>query len=103
MHRLLTKLLCALILFASLDRVPDPPVVKPNRDKASAVCARSPLVTKCFPDRDPVFAVQTAFSSLTSATLILDSCELISWNPSFPPYLKIWRASDTSPPPFRTL
>jgi hypothetical protein len=98
MHRFVSGLLCALILFASLDRVPDPPVVKPNRDKASVVCAYSPLATKCFPDRDPVFAVQTAFSSFTSPTLILHSRELISRNPSFPPYLKIWRASDSSPP-----
>ena len=34
-------LLCALILIASVDRVPDPPVVKPHQDKAATLCFSS--------------------------------------------------------------
>lgn len=31
-------LLCVLIVIASVDRVPDPPVVKPHHDRAAALC-----------------------------------------------------------------
>jgi hypothetical protein len=35
---LLAYLLCVLIVFASVDRVPDPPVLKPHHDKAAKLC-----------------------------------------------------------------
>ena len=35
---LLAYLLCALIVIASIDRVPDPPFVKPHHDKAAKLC-----------------------------------------------------------------
>ena len=35
---LLANLLCVLIVIASVDRVPDPPVVKPHHDKAAKLC-----------------------------------------------------------------
>ncbi len=38
MQRLLSYLLCLFLLVASLDRVPDPPVVQPHPDKAAAFC-----------------------------------------------------------------
>ena len=37
-QRLLAYLLCVLIVIASVDRVPDPPVVKPHHDRAAVVC-----------------------------------------------------------------
>jgi hypothetical protein len=35
---LLANLLCVLIVIASVDRVPDPPVLKPHHDKAAKLC-----------------------------------------------------------------
>jgi hypothetical protein len=41
-RQLLGWLLCILILSAALDKVPDPPVIKPHRDKSGTVCLISP-------------------------------------------------------------
>lgn len=41
-QRFLGCLLCALLISAALDSVPDPPVVKPRREKIVSVCLTSP-------------------------------------------------------------
>src|ERR1700704_2135656 len=91
---LLAYLLCALIMIASVDRVPDPPSVKPHHDKAAKLCFGGQHQSA--PDKDIVFE-QTLLYTAPQASLV-------AWivpgeggpRPPFPVCLH--QACDSSPP-----
>jgi hypothetical protein len=49
----LAYLLCVLIVIAAVDRVPDPPFLKPHHDKAATLCFGGHYQPDS--DRDPAF------------------------------------------------
>ncbi len=91
---LLAYLLCALIVIASVDRVPDPPSVKPHHDKAAKLCFGGQHQSA--PDNDLVFE-QTVLCTSPPASLI-------AWivpgesRPEPPFALCLRQAGDSSPP-----
>jgi hypothetical protein len=93
---LLAYLLCALIVIASVDRVPDPPFVKPHHDKVAKLCfdgAHQPA-----PDGDLVFEPALFHAS--------PETRVFAWGISYddgpqPPSATYFRqACDSSPPRF---
>jgi hypothetical protein len=91
---LLAYLLCVLIVVASVDRVPDPPVLKPHHDRAAKLCLGGQHPPA--PGRNFI-AEQTAFHS-TVVTLVF------AWEipaepaPQLLPAIFRHHASDSSPP-----
>lgn len=91
---LLAYLLCALIVIASVDRVPDPPFVKPHHDKAAKLCFGGQHQSA--PDRDLLFK-QTLLDESPPAAAF-------AWNfpyesrPQLPLAACLHQACDSSPP-----
>ena len=93
-QRLLAYLLCVLIVIASFDRVPDPPVVKPHHDRAAALC---------FGGQHHVTPDHNLFVQSTSLHwAFLEPA--FSWDilgeftPKLPTATFLYHASDSSPP-----
>jgi hypothetical protein len=90
----LAYLLCVLIVIAAVDRVPDPPFVKPHPDKAAKLCCGGHF--QFASDRDLVFE-QTLLHALPQAPVFVWSvpCENRP-QPLFAACLR--QACDSSPP-----
>jgi hypothetical protein len=91
---LLAYLLCVLIVVASVDRVPDPPVVKPHHDRAAKLCFGGQH--QLTPDHNPIVE-QTL---LHSVFLLPGFAWDIPCESTLQPRPAVFRfhASDTSPP-----
>ena len=91
---LLAYLLCVLIVVASVDRVPDPPVVKPHHDRAAKLCIGGQQ--HLAPDHNPI-----AEQTLLHPVFLLPG---FTWDipgestPRPRPAVFRFHASDTSPP-----
>jgi hypothetical protein len=93
-QRILGCFLCILILVAAIDRVPDPPVLKPHLDNASALYLdaaqpfsphqASVVAAQLFELRQPLRLHEVAL--LQDAQLVLS------------PYTDLQHAADSSPP-----
>jgi hypothetical protein len=91
---LLAYLLCVLIVVASVDRVPDPPVVKPHHDRAAKLCFGGQH--QLAPDHNPIVE-QTLLHPLFLLTGL--AWDIPSeFTPQPRPVLFRFHASDTSPP-----
>lgn len=93
-----TKLLCILLLSATLDKTPDPPVVKPDRTKATAMCADAPHAASYSAKHQPMPTLQAVFSSLACLMPVFESSAILSPDLPCSKRFEIWRASDSSPP-----
>jgi hypothetical protein len=91
LQRFLAFLLCAALISAALDNVPDPPVIKPHRDKIASVYLMSPHLLA---DRG---TQERAVTPPAAARRVeLGSCLDNQRAVPVPPLLK--QASDSSPP-----
>ena len=91
---LLAYLLCVLIVVASVDRVPDPPVVKPHHDRAAKLCIGGPH--QLAPDHNPLVERILLHPVFLLPGFAWDiSCES---TPQPRPAVFRFHASDTSPP-----
>jgi len=91
---LLAYLLCTLIVIASVDRVPDPPSVKPHHDKVAKLCFGGQHQST--PDRDLVFE-QTFLDTSSQAPVF--AWTITSENrPQLPLAACLRQACDSSPP-----
>ena len=91
---LLAYLLCALIVIASVDRVPDPPFVKPHHDKAAKLCFGGQHQSA--PDTDLVFK-QTLLDASPPAPIFAWSVPCKN-RPQLPLATCLRQACDSSPP-----
>lgn len=91
---LLAYLLCVLIVVASVDRVPDPPVVKPHHDTAAKLCFGGQH--QFAPDHNPILEQTLLYPLFLLPGFAWD----IPCKPSPQPRFAVFRfhASDTSPP-----
>jgi hypothetical protein len=100
MHSLVIRLLCVLLLTAALDRVPDPPSVKPKNDNASVVSSQRPLaLTNC-----GNLAHQQTWSAASQKSLLTSKSRWVAFlvllNPRTACALRLdgCHAADSSPP-----
>jgi hypothetical protein len=90
-QRFLGWLLCALVLSAALDNIPDPPVIKPHRDKAASACLINPQqAADCSFNR-------AAFRPAAPVLRFEGGCDFKTKRP-LPAEPLLIQASDSSPP-----
>lgn len=96
---LLAYLLCVLIVVASVDRVPDPPVVKPHHDSVAKLCfgGQHQLAS----DHNPIVEQTVLYPLFLLPGLAWD----VPYESTPQPRSAVFRfhASDTSPPVFNGL
>jgi hypothetical protein len=93
-RRLLSFVLCLLILVSSVDRVPDPPSIKPQRGGAVSLAVdshQSPIV-----DQDRGLGLVSL--AVTGEPHFVDWSLLFAAKPLFRSPIYLRRASDSSPP-----
>jgi hypothetical protein len=91
---LLAYLLCVLIVIASVDRVPDPPVVKPHHDRAAKLCFGDQH--QAAPDRNLIVQQTLLHPVFLLPAFAWDiPCES---RPRLRPAIFVHQASDSSPP-----
>lgn len=92
-QRFLGLLLCLFTFMAAIDRVPDPPVVKPHRDKAAVCLTAAHHISdhNCQPE-------QVQFSSSSQTRWSVVRYWLFQSKPQLPVAPDLTQASDSSPP-----
>ena len=87
-------LLCVLIVIASVDRVPDPPVVKPHHDRAAVLCfGGQHHVT---PDHNLFVQSTSLHWAFLEPAFTWDTPG--QFTPKLPTATFLYHASDSSPP-----
>jgi len=86
-----------VILSACLDRVPDPPVLKPKRDRFFAACLQAPQAAAFFSHQAPQASVP-AVGNCVPVFAISAPFKMRSVDPPRATSKDRWRASDPSPP-----
>jgi hypothetical protein len=92
--RILTCLLCLIVVGATLDSLPDPPAVKPSSIQKNSVSrlTHSPVTsTTKFKSDWFSCSLQLHINFIPTTTQVLES-------PSFPSAPFVFHAADTSPP-----
>jgi hypothetical protein len=98
MQWFLARLLCVLVLSAALDRVPDPPVLKPERNTSLAVCANVSQALAGFSQQ------QSHYPAVPWSCIIVPPVSSSASSKTLPHYslwattMDLWRASGISPP-----
>jgi hypothetical protein len=94
-QRLLGWLLCAFVLSAALDNVPDPPVIKPHHNRAASVCLTGPHHVANH-ERD----LDRGLASAPTPLRRFDQSRRSESKPLLPLAPLLSQASDSSPPHF---
>jgi hypothetical protein len=83
-------ILGALLMIATLDKIPDPPAAKPNHTELSASCLHEQSVAA-----DTVCVFIDALFHLPVRIVVADAVELLPYNDRI---VLVERAADSSPP-----
>jgi hypothetical protein len=94
----LIRLLCFVILSAFLDRIPDPPAIRPNREKVTTIYLSAPskLPKSCSAEVIFLASVPIVFKFDPPPLAEIEILFFLKhWATLF---VVIWHASDSSPP-----